>query len=300
MTFGISAATLATVGGSIAGGLIAADAAGDAADTQAGASREATAAQREMFERQVQLQEPWRQAGIGGLTRLNQLLGLASGGTAAFTDPRLEAEVQRLMSASPGQDIDAVRRQVGAGWGAAVPQAASDGSLLRPFGAADFQADPGAQFRREQGEQGLTRAAAAAGGLGSGKYLKDAMRFNSGLASQEFGQAFDRFNVGQTNQFNRLASMAGIGQTAANQTGAAAANFGSQIGSNIIGAGNAAAAGRVGAANAINSGIGQGLSMYQQNEMLNRFPMRIPPTAPPANPYGGQMDPGYWGGGWYE
>jgi hypothetical protein len=72
------------------------------------------------------------------------------------------------------------------------------------------------------------------------------MNYNQGLASQDYGAAFDRFNVGQTNQFNRLAAISGIGQTAANQTGSAASNFGSQIGSNIIGAGNAMAAGQVG------------------------------------------------------
>jgi hypothetical protein len=107
--------------------------------------------------------------------------------------------------------------------------------------------------------------------IGSGRFLKDAMRFNQGLASQDYGAAFDRFNVGQTNIFNRLASAAGIGQTAANQTGAAASNFGSQIGSNIIGAGNAMAAGQVGSANAFNNAIGQGASMYQQNQLMNRF-----------------------------
>src|SRR5205085_161308 len=98
------------------------------------------------------------------------------------------------------------------------------GSLLKPFSMADFQADPGAQFRQEQGEKGLARAAAAGGGhsLTSGAYLKDAMRFNSGLASQEYGTAYDRYRLNQNDVYNRLAGIAGTGQTAANQSTAAA------------------------------------------------------------------------------
>jgi hypothetical protein len=120
------------------------------------------------------------------------------------------------------------------------------------------------------------------------------MRFNQGLASQDYGAAFDRFNVGQTNTFNRLASIAGIGQIAANQTGAAASNFGSQIGSNIIGAGNATAAGQVGSANAINNGLSQGTSMYQQNSMMNRlFPTQSPTAG--GYGYGGGVNSGAYG-----
>jgi hypothetical protein len=230
MSWGIVAA----VGGSIVGGAIAADGASDAADTQAAAADRATQAQREMFDKQVELQQPWHQAGQTGLNRLLFELGL----TPTSTDPAY-------------------------------------GNVLREFSAADFQQDPGYAFRQEQGEKGLQRAAAAGGGLGSGRYLKDAMRFNQGLASQEYGAAFDRFTAGKANRFNRLASLAGIGQTAANQTGAAAGRFGEQIGGNILAGGAAQAAGRVGSASAWNDAIGQGVSMYQQNELMKRFQ---PPT----------------------
>ena len=42
------------------------------------------------------------------------------------------------------------------------------------------------------------------------------------------------------------------------------------MGNNIIGTGNAVAAGQVGSANALNGGISQGISLYQQNQLLNR------------------------------
>lgn len=319
---------------SIGGAMISADAAGDAADAQVQASSNATAAQRQMFERQVALQQPWRDFGGAGVNQLAYELGLSptgfygAGGVPMDTPLETEAQIMarllpqfqpppaptatassitddefggsllgggRLFSRwrdrrearnapasgfnSPGYEaavqaelarVRAMQQQRDA----RVAQAQTDpnyGNLLREFGMADFQRDPGYDFRQGEGEKAMQRAAAAGGLLGSGKYLKDAMRFNQGLATEEYGKAFDRFNVNKTNKFNRLAAVAGIGQTAANQTGAAAANFGSQIGSNMIGAGNAIAAGRVGGANAINAGIGQGVSMYQQNELMNRM-----------------------------
>lgn len=327
---GLDPLTMA-IGGNIVGGLLGSDAASDAADTQAQAARDATAAQERMFNRQVDLQEPWRQAGIGGLNALSYMMG--TGGQARFTDPRAEAEVQRIAmrfaqeradaeraaAAQPAQqqqaqlvwdgpsqsyvpapsgvnalmpqpqqapqsfepkvtdaDLARARGDVTKGWGGPALDPGF-GSLTREFGMSDFEREPGYLFRQTEGEKALQRARAASGSLGSGKFLKDAMTFNQGLATDEYGRAFDRYNVNKTNTFNRLAALSGIGQTAANQTGAAASNFGSQIGANIIGAGNAAAAGRVGSANAWNNAIGQSTSMYQNNELMNKIFQRPMP-----------------------
>lgn len=70
-------------GGQVAGGLIAADAAGDAADAQVDASREANETLWRMFEQSREDLEPWRQAGIGALGGLTA--GMAEGGE--FTQP---------------------------------------------------------------------------------------------------------------------------------------------------------------------------------------------------------------------
>lgn len=320
MSFGI----VATVGGTLIGGMMAADASEDAARTQAAAGDRATEAQERQYERQLALQEPWRQAGMSGLNALLQYTGLVTpeqvragltpGGTPAGNPA---APMQQPQATYPGAgpqilggggvtDVQTYRDEHGRPWyvtpggthvmgappqqqaGApglpvraelppaaqtpAVPAAmigsAQFGSLLRPFSAADFQADPGMAFRQEQGEQGLRRAALASGGTGSGKYLKDAMRFNSGLASQEYGAAENRYRAAQGDVFNRLAAIAGIGQAATNASTAAAGQFGSQIAGNIIGQGNALAAGQVGSANAWNQAIGQGASLYQQNALL--------------------------------
>jgi hypothetical protein len=150
------------------------------------------------------------------------------------------------------------------------------GSLLDTFGMDNFKADPGYAFRKSEGEQALQRQLSAGGKYYSGAAMKDMARFSQGLASQEYGAAFDRFNVGQTNQFNRLASISGVGQTAANQTGAAGQNYANQAGANMIGAGNAQAAGAVGQANAWNNAIGQGVSAYQQNQLMNSLQPQTP------------------------
>jgi hypothetical protein len=113
---------------------------------------------------------------------------------------------------------------------------------------AAFAVDPGYQWRVEKGENALNRAAAARGLLGSGKFLKDAMRFNQGEASQEFGNAY-----------NRLTNLAGLGQTATQSS----ADYLTQ-------GANAQAAGRVGSANAWGNALGQGYSMYQNQQQQNQ------------------------------
>ncbi len=320
-------AAVATVGSS----LIGADAAQSAADTQAGAARDATAAQKEIFDKQVQLQEPWRQAGMAGLQRLNYLLGLSPGPAGATVSPtsggmlvpgadgvfapagQTEAQIRARLTPQftttspewtsytgdndtpllhPGsQSLDsaglnaAVQAEIARQAAATTPAAGTTttgaptdpafGSLMRDFSLADYQADPGYAFRLAEGEKAQQRAKAASGSLGSGKYLKDLTDYSQGMASQEFGNAFNRYQANRGFKINALQSLSGLGQSSANTLTGAAGALGGQIGSNIIGAGNAAAAGQIGTANALTSGIGQGVSMYQQNQLLQRYP---PPT----------------------
>lgn len=143
------------------------------------------------------------------------------------------------------------------------------GWLLDRFNMDYFEEDPGYQFRLEQGNKALQNAAAATGNLNSGRALKDAIGYNSGMASQEYGNAYNRFNNDQTNQFNRLATITGIGQSSASALAGVGQNYANQVGNNLIGAGNAQAAGIVGGANAINQGIG-GAANALQGYLANR------------------------------
>ena len=123
-----------------------------------------------------------------------------------------------------------------------------------------------------EGLKGLERSAAARGGLLSGSALKGITRYGQGLASDEYQNAFNRYQTTRTNTLNPFASLAGVGQLSSNTLTNAAGQFGQQIGSNIIGAGNAAAAGQIGTANAISQGVGQGINFYQGQQYLNRLP----------------------------
>jgi hypothetical protein len=223
-----------------------------AAGTQAAASAAATDAQERMFERQVELQEPFREAGMAGQNRLMDLLGLGKDKTAADYGKYASAE----------------------------------------FTPAQFQADPGYAFRMSEGLKALDRSAAARGGLLSGSTLKGTQRYGQDLASQEYQNAFNRYQTTRTNTLNPFASLSGLAQSSANTLTGAAGQLGGQIGSNIIGAGNAMAAGQVGSANAISQGVGQGINFYQGQQYLNRLPNYNAPTmyGPPSSammPYEG-------------
>ena len=128
------------------------------------------------------------------------------------------------------------------------------GSLARNFTMADFQADPGYAFRMSEGLKALDRQAAARGGLISGGALKAAQGYGQDLASQEFMNAFNRYQTNRTNLLNPLQAMTGTGQTATTTLSQAGQNMGSNV-SNAMGAsGQAQMAGVTGAADARASG----------------------------------------------
>lgn len=118
---------------------------------------------------------------------------------------------------------------------------------------AELESDPGYQFRLNQGNRSVESSAASRGGVLSGATLKALARYNQGVASDEFG-----------NRFNRLSALAGIGQTATNTgisaggaNSAAQAAGSSQIANNILSAGNARASQYVATGNAIGGAVGQ-------------------------------------------
>ena len=146
---------------------------------------------------------------------------------------------------------------------------ANNGALNRQFTLDDFNTDPGYQFRQQQGEQAINRNALARGRYNSGGTLKELQRYNSGLASDEYGNAWNRWNTSQTNRYNRLAGLAGVGQQATSSVNADRSSTAANIAGNQLSAGNAASAGIVGGANAINSALGTGLNYWQNQQYLN-------------------------------
>jgi hypothetical protein len=68
------------------------------------------------------------------------------------------------------------------------------------FSMEKFQQDPGYAFRMSEGLKALDRTAAARGGLISGGAMKAASRYGQDMASQEYQNAFNRYN--QNRDFN--------------------------------------------------------------------------------------------------
>ena len=141
---------------------------------------------------------------------------------------------------------------------------ADGGEFNRNFTLADFNKDPGYDFRQGEGMKGVERSAAARGGILSGGALKAIARYNSEFASGEYGKAYDRFNNDNTSRFNRLSALAGTGQTAVAGGNAAGADLtrNLQIGVNntsnhIADAANARASSYVNTGTAIGSAAGQ-------------------------------------------
>jgi hypothetical protein len=165
--------------------------------------------------------------------------------------------------------------------------------------------DPSYQFRLDEGMRGLMSQKAALGDLGTGQSLRDIMNYGQNAASQEYGNAYNRFQ--QDRQFNygvnqddinRAMSQANIDRnfdyTA--QTGDRAYNL-QQLGlmgqlglgglqgqgslqsalaallsGNLNTMGQIQGSGTIGGANAQNGGLQQIISFLMQNSMMNRIP----------------------------
>jgi hypothetical protein len=211
--------TAALIGGgaAIIGGAMAGSAARSAAGTQAAAADRAAELQREQFERQVELQAPFREAGVRAL-------------------PELEAA-----------------------------------SRYTPFGMSQFQQDPGYAFRLSEGQKALDRQAAARGGLISGSALKAAQRYGQEMGTQEYTNAFNRYQTERQARLNPLQSLAGVGQTSVNQLGQAGQTMATNVGEAGMQGANARASGYVGSANALSNALGTGANLYMQSQFMNRM-----------------------------
>ena len=202
----------------IGSSLFGSSAANKAANTQAAAADRAAQLQQEQFNRQVELQAPFRDVGVRAL-------------------PELEAA-----------------------------------SRYTPFGMGEFQADPGYAFRLSEGQKALDRQAAARGGLISGGALKAAQRYGQEMGSQEYTNAFNRYQTERQARLNPLQSLAGMAQTSTGQLGQAGQAMASGVGEAGGQAAQARASGYMGGANALSQGLTSymGYSQGQDRNALLR------------------------------
>ena len=128
-------------------------------------------------------------------------------------------------------------------------QMTPDGYFNQTYTGQDIYSDPSYQFRLQQGQDAIQSSAAAKGGLLTGATLKALQNDGQESASQEYSNAYNRFNADQTNRYNRLSNLVGIGQNAAAQVGNAGAQTSQAIANNTMAGANSIAAGQVASAN---------------------------------------------------
>jgi hypothetical protein len=143
-----------------------------------------------------------------------------------------------------------------------------------PFGMDQFKADPGYAFRLAEGSKALDRQAAARGGLISGSALKAATRYGQDMGSQEYTNAFNRYQQERAAKLQPLQSLAGVGQTTAANLGVAGAANANTMGNYLTGGAAASAAGRVGSANALTQGASSYINYNQGNNLINALNRR--------------------------
>jgi hypothetical protein len=298
------------VAGAVVGSsLIGANAASDAAETQAGAARDAAALSNEQFKQTREDQAPYREVGYRALGTLERTAGNV---------PSAFSYDNKAMPAAFSYDNKG------------MPAAFS-------FSNQAMYNDPGYGFRLSEGQKALDRSAAARGGLISGGALKAATRFGQDMGSQEYMNAFNRaltgyntdinrenqlynraltgynadvnrenqlygraltgYNTGVASEnqlYNRQANLAGIGQTSTNLVGQAGAANAANVGNLMTSGAAAQAAGQVGQANAVNQGVSSYLNYNQGNNLLNalntnRYGTNYGQFTPGSNAFVGPM-----------
>lgn len=255
----------AMAGANLVSGLMGADAAKSAANTQAQSAANALDFQKQQFNTIQQQTTGGRAAGANAL---NQLGALGSG---------------------TYQMYDANGNPIGTGTGS--------GYLTQQYTPEEFAKgiDPGYQFRLQQGQEATNRMANMGGGLISGNALKGAQDYTQGLASTEFGNAFNRFQTGRQNIYNTLAGIAGLGQNMTNTSAQAGGQAATAVGNTIQNLGASQAAGTVGAANAITGGIQNAGNQYYLSKLLaSKNPVVTPTTTNNVGGSGSTFNSGFY------
>ena len=236
----------ALIGGvaSVVTGNKAANAAKEAATTASDTSLQIYNQQRSDF-------EPWRQTGVNALSKLAKLYGVGGTGSGGVTG-----------GYRPTQGGQAGYGQFGdgqffsdRGWTVPTPADATGTGPANdnPFG--EFYASPDYQFRLQQGIKAIERSKAASGKLRSIDAVKSINNYAQGEASSEYG-----------NYVNRLAALAGIGQSATESTANAASQYGANANNATMAAGNARASAYANTGSAINQGVSNIAAAYLYNK----------------------------------
>jgi len=239
----------AIVGSSVLGAGASLFGASSAADAQREAAAQSAAAQREAADKSIAAQKEMYQQGRTDLQ--------------PYREGGVTAQNQLMQMLGIGGDTTA----------------ANYGKYSKDFGMSDFTTDPGYQFRLEQGMKALNASAAARGMGVSGANIKGATEYGQNLGSQEYQNAFNRYQTNRTAQLAPLQSLYAGGQASAAGSAAQAGALGTNLGNTYTGlgqgiaqadvaAGNATASGYLNSANAVTNALNQGMSSYMMSNYL--------------------------------
>ena len=219
--------------------------------------------------------------GAAGISSLTSLYGASQIGKAATTAANIgqgasdrAAQLQQNQYDQTRADLAPYRTAGTNALAQLTAGTAPGGQFTKSFGMSDFEQDPGYGFRMSEGLKALDRTAAARGNLLSGSTLKGAQRYGQDLGSQEYQNAFNRYQTNRSNILNPLQSLAGVGQTSTNQGIAAGSNYATNVGNLGMNAAGTQANAGLTAAQANQSAygnVGNAFANYLAPNPMNEF-----------------------------
>lgn len=211
----------------------------------------------------------WGMTAVAGSTLVSGVLGSKASKDAAKQSAQAMREAAMIQQAMYQQQRADLAPYMESGY-----TALRDINIRKPFLTGQFEdykaqyLDPSIEFRRKLGEQTTSRMLNVGSGALSGNTLRALEDYGQGLASTEYGNAFNRFQTERGNIYNTLANIAGMGQNAINTGVQAGTTTAGNLAQLAVGQGQAQAAGTVGAANALGGAI-QGVgNMYYLNQLM--------------------------------
>lgn len=248
--------------------VLGASSASKAADAQVNAANADRALQKEMYESQKALFKPAYEAGLDYTKLRNYLDGIGDVPVFGGTAPEIETiDIAGTPYSPGGQGIPSSLGLPGrqeyrvGGQTFADMEAAQAYANANKIGGTEYQGmqeTDAYKFRVSEGVNAIDAGAAARGGLYSGKTMQDLQTYGQGQA--------DQF---ENNYYSRISGGAAQGQAAAAQTAQAGQNYATANSNALSNIGNAQAAGAIGVGNALQSGLNNGIGLYQYQKSLN-------------------------------
>lgn len=221
---------------------------------------------------------PWSAAIIAGGAITGGLISAdaskkAAGGQGAASDAAI-AEQRRQFDLNRS-DLEPWRTAGTGALGQLSDMTSAGGALNRKFTVQDFLDDPvtklSFQTGLDRGTQALDRMSGARGSRNSGAQLKALTQFGTDYGGTKAGESYGRFYGDQERTFNRLATVAGVGQTATNTGVNAGSNTAGNVSNILTAQGNARGAAAIAQGNAYSGGINTIGNWYQQQNLLNQL-----------------------------